>query len=207
VPIPLLGPVLLCAAIEALLLAGDAGYLADEGLRRRVYGYTAFWPRLLTGEVPALYPGQTAVMFVTYGLVHGGPLHLAMNMLALWSLGRAVLLRAGRRSFWLILGAALPGGAGGYAALASTAQPMIGASGALFGLAGALAAWAARDAGGAWRGLWLTLRIAAVLALLNLALWWALSGGLAWQTHLGGFLAGWLAAALPARWTGLRGGA
>jgi rhomboid protease GluP len=31
---------------------------------------------------------------------------------------------------------------------------------------------------------------------MNLVLWWAMSGQLAWQTHLGGFLAGAAAAAL-----------
>jgi membrane associated rhomboid family serine protease len=29
---------------------------------------------------------------------------------------------------------------------------------------------------------------------MNLAIWWALDGQLAWQTHLGGFVAGTLAA-------------
>ena len=37
------------------------------------------------------------------------------------------------------------------------------------------------------------------LVILNLLLWIALEGLLAWQTHLGGFAAGWLGAALLAR--------
>ena len=32
--------------------------------------------------------------------------------------------------------------------------------------------------------------------LLNLLLWWAMDGQLAWETHLGGFLAGWVMALL-----------
>jgi len=32
-----------------------------------------------------------------------------------------------------------------------------------------------------------------LLIFLNLVMYWAMSGGLAWETHLGGFLAGWAA--------------
>jgi membrane associated rhomboid family serine protease len=34
------------------------------------------------------------------------------------------------------------------------------------------------------------------LVLMNLLLWWAMSGQLAWEAHLGGFLAGAALAAL-----------
>jgi membrane associated rhomboid family serine protease len=40
------------------------------------------------------------------------------------------------------------------------------------------------------------LRVVVLLVVMNLVLWWAMSGQLAWQTHLGGFLAGAVAAAL-----------
>jgi membrane associated rhomboid family serine protease len=36
--------------------------------------------------------------------------------------------------------------------------------------------------------------------LVNVVLWFLLDGLLAWQTHLGGFLAGWIAAAGLHRW-------
>ncbi len=39
------------------------------------------------------------------------------------------------------------------------------------------------------------LRVILILAVMNLVLWWAMDGQLAWQTHLGGFLAGAAAAA------------
>jgi membrane associated rhomboid family serine protease len=73
---------------------------------------------------------------------------------------------------------------------------MVGASGALFGLVGALVAWDTAER----RALRLTLRpvlrILVILAAMNLVLWWAMNGQLAWQTHLGGFLAGAAAAAI-----------
>jgi membrane associated rhomboid family serine protease len=30
------------------------------------------------------------------------------------------------------------------------------------------------------------------LAGINLVLWWAMAGQLAWEAHLGGFVAGWV---------------
>ena len=79
--------------------------------------------------------------FVTYMFVHGGILHLAFNMLGLYVFGTAVENRMGSRSFLIYylycgIGAAVFSlalsrfGVGG---------PMVGASGAVFGLALAFA--------------------------------------------------------------------
>ncbi len=35
------------------------------------------------------------------------------------------------------------------------------------------------------------VRIVIMLVGLNAMLWWAMNGQLAWQAHLGGFIAGW----------------
>jgi membrane associated rhomboid family serine protease len=96
--------------------------------------------------------------------------------------------------------AATLGGALGYAALASAPQPMVGASGALFGLAGALvwlqvADLAAEGAAAREVALALALPVAGLI-VLNLLMYWAMGGRLAWQTHLGGVLAGAAAGAL-----------
>jgi membrane associated rhomboid family serine protease len=40
------------------------------------------------------------------------------------------------------------------------------------------------------------LRAAGLLIALNLVMWWAMGGHLAWQTHLGGFIGGWVLALL-----------
>jgi membrane associated rhomboid family serine protease len=45
-------------------------------------------------------------MFVSYGFVHGGPVHVAVNMVTLWSLGRAVLDWVGGRGLVLVYGVA-----------------------------------------------------------------------------------------------------
>jgi rhomboid protease GluP len=66
---------------------------------------------------------------------------------------------------------------------------MVGASGAIFGLAGALTVWDAgsRRSAGQWNRAPLILL---GLAGVNLAMWWLQSGNLAWETHLGGCIAG-----------------
>ncbi|MDC1399675.1 rhomboid family intramembrane serine protease [Yoonia sp.] len=73
---------------------------------------------------------------------------------------------------------------------------MVGASGALFGLIGGLLAWTYVDRFTYNEGLWPIARAVLILVALNLVLWWAMDGQLAWQTHLGGFIAGWVVALL-----------
>ena len=84
-------------------------------------------------------------MFLSYAFLHGGLLHLGMNMITLWTLGQAVIDRVGQLRFSLLYAGTALGGAAGYGLLAEGVQPMVGASGALFGLAGALLAWAYID--------------------------------------------------------------
>ena len=191
----LISLITLFSAIEAVLILSDQGLIGDGRLRQLAYDYGGFRPGLLGNWRPN-YSAQPWAMFLTYGFLHGGPSHLVVNMITLWSLGRLVLLRVGTRGFCLLSLAALIGGAGGFALLASGLRPMVGASGALFGLIGGLLAWAYVDRFTFEEGLWPILRAVLFLIALNLVLWWAMNGQLAWETHLGGFLTGWIAALL-----------
>lgn len=185
----------LCCLIEAVLQLGDRDLLGPGRLRAIAYEYAGFWPGLLRGW-NANYALQPYVMFFSYGFLHGGLAHLLVNMMTLWSLGMAVLDRVGLRGFMLLYTAALLGGAAGYALLAGDVRPMVGASGALFGLAGGLLAWAYVDRYTHREGLLPIMQAVLALTVLNLILWWAMAGQLAWQTHLGGFIAGWIGALL-----------
>ena len=191
----LYGLIMVCAGIEAALILSDQGIIGPERLRRLAYDYGGFWPGLL-GDWRANYPAQPWVMFITYGFLHSGPGHLVVNMITLWSLARGVLERVGARGFVLLYLATLLGGAAGFALLAPGLRPMVGASGALFGLIGGLLAWAYVDRFTNNEGLWPIWRAVLLLIGLNLVLWWAMGGQLAWQTHLGGFVTGWIAALL-----------
>lgn len=192
---PLWGLIGLCVVIETALSLADWGLIPVPRLRATVYEYAAFWAGLLR-DWKVNYPGQPWVMFITYGFLHGGPMHLIVNMLTLFSLGRAVLERVGLWGFALLYAASLLGGALGFGLLADTLQPMVGASGALFGLVGGLLAWNYVDRFNGAYGLWPVARAIVILIAINLVLWWSMGGQLAWETHLGGFITGWLAAVL-----------
>lgn len=190
-----IGLIALCSVIELVLSLSDHGLIGPGSLRRLAYDYGGFWPGLLGNWQPN-YPMQPWAMFFTYGFLHGGPAHLIVNMITLWSLSVLVLDRVGARGFGLLYLAALLGGGGGFALLAPGLRPMVGASGALFGLIGGLLAWTYVDRFTFREGLWPILRAVLFLIALNLVLWWAMDGQLAWETHLGGFLTGWIAALL-----------
>ena len=187
--------ILLCVGIEAVLSLSDAGLIGSGRMRRIFYDYGGFWPGLLEDWRPN-YTAQPWVMFLSYGFLHGGLMHLAVNMITLWSLGVVVLDRVRGRGFVMLYVASLLGGGVGYALLAPSLTPMVGASGALFGLAGGILAWSYVDRFTFRERLWPVARAFLLLLLLNVVLWWAMKGHLAWETHLGGFIAGWVAALL-----------
>jgi len=184
---------------ELVLQGADHGLWGGARWRQLAYQYGAFWIGLLHDWRPN-FPGQPWTMFVSYGFLHGGAVHLAVNTVTLASLAPPLMARLrGGGAFVLLWAVSVLGGAAGFALLAETPRPMVGASGALFGLAGA---WVALDAAEALRdtpGGWATrLRACAlavvwpatILVALNLVMIWATPGGIAWQAHLGGFLAG-----------------
>jgi membrane associated rhomboid family serine protease len=188
---------------EAVLLGADQGFWGSAAWRSLVYSWGAFWPGLLHGWQPN-FALQPLTMFLTCGALHAGPGHLLGNLGALAWLGTAVQHQFGRTGFWLIWAAGWLGGGAGFGLLSRQATPMVGASGALFGLAAAWLVWGMRDARAAGlpraRIAARATVAAAGLALLNLASWWLQDGHLAWQAHLGGMLAGAaLATALPRR--------
>lgn len=184
-----------CITVELILIAADFGVLGSGRWRRLAYHYGGFWAGLL-GDWRPNFAGQPMVMFVTYAFLHAGIVHLVVNMITLWQVGCVVIDRVGSLGFALLyLGSAL-GGAGGYALLGTQLAPMVGASGAIFGVVGGLLAWNYVDRYTFAEGLWPVARAALFLIALNLVLWWAMNGQLAWETHLGGFVTGWVLALL-----------
>jgi rhomboid protease GluP len=180
---------ILCALVEGTLQLADAGFLGTPRLRFLAYTYGGFWPGLLDNWRPN-YSTQPVAMFFTYSVFHGGLLHFVVNMITLLSLGAAVSDRGGSVRYATIYIASVLGGAAVFALLAPGFRPMVGASGALFGLVGALVAWETLDRRALRLPLRPILKVVAFLVAMNLVLWWAMDGLLAWQTHLGGFLAG-----------------
>lgn len=191
---------LVCVALElCALLSEIAGF--GSTVRRFLIVWGGFWPGLLSGD-DGMYPGQQVLMFASSAVVHGGPLHLLMNMLGLVWLGPLIVRRAGPRAFWPIAGLSALGSGFGYALLSSGNTPMVGASGVLFGFLGAVAVWAVLDRLARKQSLLPIIQNALVLVFLNVALMVLSPASVAWQAHLGGLLAGAIAGAMT--WHGGR---
>lgn len=203
---PLTPPVVACllvlmVGIELALQAADAGWIGSLRWRTLAYQYGAFWPGLLDNWTPN-YTGQAGTMFVSYAFLHAGLSHLLGNCITLWVLGGQVCDRAGQRGFVAIYAVTALGGALCFAALSTGTQPMVGASGSLFGLAGIWTGWRWLDHPPGWTNASVIAAILAGLVALNLVLFWWHDGQLAWETHLGGFvagfaLAGWIGRSHP----------
>lgn len=184
-----------------------------------------FWLVLAGAFIPARYgpmgtdlPGGALALYtspVTHMALHGDWLHLGLNGAWLLAFGGAIAERTGPRrflAFFVVSG--LAGAAAFYAANSTLAQPMIGASGAISGLMGAILRilFPALDSGGFRRlreaprsirlmslGEALTDRrilvTSAVLVLINvltmIGFGTAQTGaGIAWEAHIGGYLLG-----------------
>ena len=196
---PLIAIIALCCAAEGALLGADWHLWGSPIWRSESYQYGAFWAGLLHGW-RSNYALQPLLMFITYPFLHSGPSHLIGNMLTLVWLGQIARDHLGTRGFLLLYLTSVLGGGLVFGLLSRSPAPMIGASGAIFGLVGAWTFWDWQSrwqtALPHWQALWPTLGILLGLILFNLANWALLGGVLAWETHLGGFVAGGSFAAL-----------
>ena len=189
-------------ALELLLQASDLGLLPVDDLRSRAFIFGAFWPDLWWTNLGPVYPAQRFLMFLSHAFLHGSLMHMALNTVVIVALGKrlAAVLREWQLAL-LFAGSAVGGGLV-YLAFGASGSPMVGASGAVFGFFGTWKYFeylARKRMGLSLLPIW---QFIGVLALLNVAMWFMLSGLLAWQAHLGGFVAGWLLGIVFARRTG-----
>ncbi len=184
-------------AIELLFQLAELGLIAGPQLRFETYAMFSFFDpwfdRLVAGEPT---PVRVWWSFLTYAFLHGGMTHLLMNTAAFLGLSLLVLRIFGVPLYLVFFVATAVGGSLGYGLLSSVDAPMVGASGVVFGLIGVLkyaefAFITRRPGAGSMRSF---LGSIGALVLINVILAVAMGGMLAWQTHLGGFVAGWVAA-------------
>jgi membrane associated rhomboid family serine protease len=128
---------------------------------------------------------------ITAAFLHASVLHIAFNMLALWWFGAAVENYLGRGRFiGLYLVGGLAGSAG--ALIQAPLTPVVGASGAIFAILGAMLILE-------WQTTGRLAGNAMTLIVINLALGFAIAnvsiGG-----HIGGLVGGILATLTFARW-------
>jgi len=118
---------------QALLIANVVVFLLQNAAGPQLIVWFALWPPGVSG-LPAFQPWQ----LVTYGFLHGGLVHIALNMFALYMFGSDIERLFGQRFylqyyFACIVSAALTHLAA-VAWLGAAPAPTVGASGAVFGL-------------------------------------------------------------------------
>ncbi len=127
---------------------------------------------------------------LSVALTHGGIFHLGFNMYALMVLGNPIEAAFGKEKFLAIFFLSLLSGSLVSNYLAPANQPSVGASGAVFGLFGAMAI--------VGRKIGADIRSVAVIVGINFAFGFAL-GGVDWRAHLGGLIGGAIASTLLLR--------
>ncbi|MDO4901428.1 rhomboid family intramembrane serine protease [Actinomyces sp.] len=144
--------------------------------------------------VPALAADQPW-RFLSTALLHASPLHLAMNMWALWVTGHSLEPLLGR---WRFMALTVLSALGGSTAIYWLSSPdslsswfagTVGASGAIFGLFAAVFVVLRRFGRD-------TSTIVGLL-VINVVIS-VVGANISWQGHLGGFLAGFVVAAIYA---------
>lgn len=132
---------------------------------------------------------------VTVTLVHTSIWHIVLNMLALWALGRSLEPLLGRGRFLTLYLLSALGGSVLTALLAPTSV-VAGASGAVWGLLGAMFVIG--------RHIGANVTAIAVLLGLNLLITFLPGSNIAWQAHIGGGLVGALIGFIFARTRAIR---
>ncbi|MCS6840725.1 MAG: rhomboid family intramembrane serine protease [Roseiflexus sp.] len=182
---PRVAPVLL--AINVVVFV--APWLLDRvGVRIMgavsVYDFLLIWG---AKDNAAIFAGGQYYRFLTAMVLHGGLAHLLFNSFALYSLGFETERLFGAQRFLAIY--MIAGLGGGVASYALNPNPSVGASGAIFGLVGALIAFyivARRALGGIARQ---QLGSLIFITLINLALGFT-SPYIDNNAHIGGLLTG-----------------
>jgi membrane associated rhomboid family serine protease len=170
---PVLTPLLIALNLGIFLItAAQAGSLLRNDLSELFYDWVTLplavvidgeWWRLITG-----------------GFLHYGLAHVAVNMLALWLLGRDVELLLGWRRFAAVYLLSLLGGSTAVFAFGSTNTALAGASGAVWGVIGAMLVIVVR----------LKLNPQPVLVLIAINVFISFLPGISLLAHLGGFVVG-----------------
>ena len=124
---------------------------------------------------------------ITVALTHAGLLHLGFNMYALMVLGNPLEAAFGARKLLLVFFFSLLTGSLTSAYFASATSYSVGASGAIFGLFGAMVIVGNRIGA--------EVRSIYVIIGINFAIGFAL-GGVDWKAHLGGLIGGLISAKL-----------
>lgn len=191
----------LTALPELVLQLTDRGILPFPNLRLYLFAFGSLQPGLGEGIGP-LFDLHPISMFVTYGFLHTGPVHLAINIAGLIWLGRLILSYRTSETFIVFYLFAMVGAAELFVLIGPEGASTVGASGALFGLLGIYVTDAGLFASAnprtkeAWIQFLRLLLTTLALGFADFATQSFTGSPTAWQAHTGGFLTGALIALL-----------
>jgi membrane associated rhomboid family serine protease len=189
-PPPLVYLVIIMAFFEFSSSIGDLSVSWVPPIRGFLFAYGAFWNGLLSDELIPNFGLQPYSMFITHVFLHGGFIHFVMNAVVLLSLGKIIYLKTNHWSVvFLFIFSGVLGGLS-FFLLSKNQGPMIGASGSVFGFLGLWQFWDFKRRLHAGYSLKPVFSTILGLVIVNVILAFMLGGGLAWEAHLGGFVAG-----------------
>lgn len=136
--------------------------------------------------IPMTIAGGEWWRLVTSGFLHLSITHIALNMAALYFIGMGLERVLGAWRYLTLYGLSLLGGSAAVMVFAPINSGAAGASGAIFGLMGALLVTMHR--------LKLDLRQVGAIIVLNVVITFVIPG-ISWQAHLGGLVVGALVGA------------
>jgi membrane associated rhomboid family serine protease len=167
--------ILIAINVVVFLYEISQGTLAGEYKVNIDYGLNAFF----------IAQNGEFYRVVTGGFLHASVLHILLNMWALYVLGPLVERSLGRLRFGIVYATALVAGSAGALIIDPNALT-VGASGAIYGLLGALVILFRNRGISVWQsGLGITILINAIITVTI--------PGISWGGHLGGFVGGALA--------------
>ena len=224
IPLKDINPTERFAVITAILIVVNIAVFVHEmllgpGARNAFVSSFALIPKeLFSHAAKAGSAIPAGVTLFTSMFLHGGFLHVAGNMLYLWIFGNNVEDAMGRLRFVLFY--FLCGTVAAYShalANATSAVPMIGASGAISGVLGAYLMLYPKARVLTLVAFGLYVRTVELPAMFVLGFWFILQflsalvsprtgGGVAWYAHVGGFVAGMVLIGLFKRRNVLFGG-
>ena len=145
---------------------------------------------------PLILQGWSLEGMVAYILVHGGLLHLAGNMVFLWTFGNAVCAKVGNLAFPFVYVAL--GICAAAAHLIFSGRPAIGASGAINGVVGMFLVWYPLNDVSCALFIAYRAKSFTVSSYWMILLWFVFdilgaafgTGGTAYWAHIGGFACG-----------------
>ncbi|MEM9045890.1 MAG: rhomboid family intramembrane serine protease [Pseudomonadota bacterium] len=194
----LVGFMVILHGLETAAAAGWVSPLFGWFYMHSAFGFfDPYFDAAMAGEP---YPTQVYWSLITHGFLHGSWLHLAMNGAILLAVGHGVCRMAGATVMLVAFFCSVIMGAVTLGLMTETKAVLVGASGGVFGLLGLLLSWRARMMSRMGFSAMPVWRVVLALVVIHLFLIFGfesfgeggLAGGnVAWQAHLGGFVAGW----------------